>query len=415
MRSLPIWGTRTRDDYLIMAAESLARAGDVASTRARLADWPNDRLAADLTRLQAELASANPVQAAEVQALSKVVGDGKALRSGSQASGTLTDTAGLQASVAVTAPVSAASPTPAPTPQSIDKTENILVLGIDTRPELEAWRTDSIMVVSIDMASGQVGIISIPRDLYVDIPGHGKDRINAAAYVGEKLEYPGGGPALVQRVVKESLGIPTQHWVLLKQEGLVKLVDALGGVTVNLDCPLYEETPDPHDPSAYLQFTLPAGKVLLNGADAKKFATYRYIQSDFGRVRRQQQLIWAIRNRALKGDVLPRIPELWTALSSTFTTDLNLIDIIRLSGVGIRLQPQNVHAMNLDKEVVMDYTTSEGWQVLALRSDEALKAKLAQLFAARALAEVGKAEAGGCPAPPPGFEDLTPAGSAASN
>ncbi len=76
----------------------------------------------------------------------------------------------------------------------LDKTENILVLGQDQRPGWESWRTDSIMVLAIDHERGQVGIISIPRDLYVDIPTYGSERINITDYVGEKTGYPGGGP-----------------------------------------------------------------------------------------------------------------------------------------------------------------------------------------------------------------------------
>ena len=126
----------------------------------------------------------------------------------------------------------------------LEYTDNYLVLGADQRPGWESWRTDSIMVVAIDPKTEQVGIISIPRDLYVDIPGYGKERINSVDYIGEKKKYPGGGPALAARVISDTLGIPIQHHVRIEMEGLVRLVDALGGVDVTLDCPLYERTPN---------------------------------------------------------------------------------------------------------------------------------------------------------------------------
>ncbi|HEX9115041.1 MAG TPA: LCP family protein, partial [Anaerolineae bacterium] len=197
------------------------------------------------------------------------------------------------------------TPTPGPTPQSLARTENILVLGTDTRSNMTAWRTDSIMVVAIDRTAGQVGIMNIPRDLWVNVPTYGQERINAADYIGEKTHYPGGGPALVGKIVQNLFGVPTQHWVRIQQDGIIKLVDALGGVEVNLDCPLYEAVPDSHSPSGYRKFVLPAGKNFLDGPTAKEFVTFRYMTSGFGRERRQQQLIWAIRNRALRGDVLP--------------------------------------------------------------------------------------------------------------
>ena len=102
----------------------------------------------------------------------------------------------------------------------------------------------------------------------------------------------------------------------------------------------------------------------LDGATAKKFATYRYVQTDFGRTRRQQQLIWAIRNRVLQANLLPKIPVLWSALSDTFTTDLDLPAVLKLARLASRLQAQDVHGMQFDEDTIEWYTTPEGWQVL---------------------------------------------------
>jgi polyisoprenyl-teichoic acid--peptidoglycan teichoic acid transferase len=295
-----------------------------------------------------------------------------------------------------------------PTPPGLDKTDNILVLGADVRPGRWKPNTDSIMVVAIDHESNQVGIVSIPRDLYINIPGWGEDRINAAAFVGDQINYPGGGPALAQRMIKDTIGIPTQHYAIIRMEGLVRLVDALGGVTVNLECPLYEQTPDPKDQTKLVNWSLPAGPNFLNGTDAKKFATYRYIQSDFGRVRRQQQLIWAIRNRALQLDVIPRIPELWSALQDTFKTDLGLLDIVRLAKLGMAMEPQNVHGTVLDQEVMGPWTTPGGGSVLVVKDRAALEKKLAGLFGAQPISDLGKKQGPKCPPAPAGFKDLNP-------
>jgi len=264
------------------------------------------------------------------------------------------------------------------------------------------------MVMAIDHEAKQVGIVSIPRDLYINIPGWGDDRINAAAFVGDQIKYPGGGPALARRMVEETVGLPTQHYVLIRMEGLERLVDALGGVTVTLECPLYEQTPNPKDQKKLVNWSLPAGPNLLNGANAKKFATYRYIQSDFGRVRRQQQLIWAIRNRALQLDVIPRIPELWTALKDTFETDLGLLDIIRLARLGMEMEPRNVHGTVLDQEVMQPWTTPGGGAVLVVKDKAALQKKLAGLFTSQPIADLGKKQGPKCPPPPPGFPNLNP-------
>jgi len=285
----------------------------------------------------------------------------------------------------------------------LERTENILVLGADQRPGWEAWRTDSIMVVAIDTKYQQVGIISIPRDLYVEIPDYGKERINAVDYIGEKKKVSGGGPALVARVISDSLGIPTQHYARIQMDGLAKLIDALGGVTVTLDCPLYERAPNDSVPAGYVEWTLPAGPSQLDGATARKFATYRYVTSDFGRIQRQQQLIWAIRNRALQGNIIARIPELWRAFSDIFTTDLSLVDVIRLANIGIKFKPGDVHGMIIGRGVVRDLTTERGEMVLVVGSKADLDVAKEQLFMGKPLEQLGRSEPGKsteCPPPP---------------
>ena len=370
--------TTEREAYLSMVVESFAADGKVAPAREKVASWSNAALAEDLGRLQARLAGVDALQAGDLRALAAALG---------------------------LPPLAAPVAAPAE-PVDLTRTENILVLGSDNRPDLEAWRTDSIMVVVIDPKIGQVGIVSIPRDLYVEVPGYdkGKERLNAVAYIGEKLDYPGGGPALVRRVVEEQLGIPTQHYVIIHQDGLIKLVDALGGVTVNLDCPLYEATPDDKSPTGYKTFTLPAGPVQLDGPTAKKFATYRYVQTDFGRTRRQQQLIWAIRNRVLQANLLPKIPVLWSALSDTFTTDFDLPAVLKLARLASRLQAQDVHGMQFDEDTIEWYTTPEGWQVLRLKDKALLQEKLTGIFSSKTLSQTGKGATSTGECPPSPFE-----------
>ena len=371
--------TTEREAYLAMAAESFAADGNLALARQKLESWPNDALAEDIGRLQARLSTEDALQAGDLRALAAALG----LK---------------QAAAPVVAPSA---------PVDLTRTENILVLGSDNRPDLDSWRTDSIMVVVIDPKIGQVGIVSIPRDLYVEVPGYskGKERLNAVAYIGEVLDYPGGGAALVSRVVEEQLGIPTQHYVILHQDGLIKLVDALGGVTVNLDCPLYEATPDAKSPGGIRTFILPAGPVQLDGATAKKFATYRYVETDFGRTRRQQQLIWAIRNRVLEANLLPKIPELWRALSDTFTTDLDLPVVLKLARLASRLQARDVHGMQVGDDMIDWYTTSEGWQVLVLKDKALVQEKLAGLFSSQSLSQTGKGGTATGECPPSPFDD----------
>ncbi|OQA47350.1 MAG: Regulatory protein MsrR [Chloroflexi bacterium ADurb.Bin325] len=325
------------------------------------------------------------------------------------ATATHTPTATATATVTLTPTVevtgtATATPTFDPSaPLRLEQTQNFLVLGADVRPGPWMMHTDSIMLVAIDKAAGQVGVLSIPRDLWVEIPNWGADRLNSAYFLGSYTDYPGGSPALAKRVVEETLGVPVHHVVLIKMDGLAQLVDALDGVTVHLDCPLYEQTPDPKDPNRLINWTLPAGDVQLDGATARKFATYRYITTDFGRAQRQQQLIWAIRDRASSLSILPRIPELWTALSGTFETDLSLLDVVGLARLGLGLKAEDVHGAALDRDVVEPFVTKGGASVLRFKDQMALRKRLSELFDARPLSALGRSDPTACPPKPPGF------------
>jgi polyisoprenyl-teichoic acid--peptidoglycan teichoic acid transferase len=299
-------------------------------------------------------------------------------------------------------PVAIGTPAPTPDPAHLKRTENFLVLGADVRPGPWMTHTDSIMLLAVDRQTEQIGILSIPRDLWVDVPGWGADRINSAYFLGDYTKYKGGSPAMAKAVAEKTLGVPIQHVVLIKMDGLAQLVDALGGVTVKLDCPLYEQTPDPKNQNRLVNWSLPAGDVKLNGEEARKFATYRYLTSDFGRAKRQQQLIWAIRNQAKNLDIVTRIPQLMSALSGTFSTDLSVLDVLRLVRFGLTLDSAKVTGASLAPDVVKPYRTSGGASVLVIKDKASLNQRLGEMFTSRPLAELGKSN-GKCPAPPPGF------------
>jgi polyisoprenyl-teichoic acid--peptidoglycan teichoic acid transferase len=312
---------------------------------------------------------------------------------------------------ATATPSATATAAPTPDPTRLQRTENFLVLGADVRPGPWMMHTDSIMLVAIDKETKHVGVLSVPRDLWVEIPGWGADRINSAYFLGDYTKYKGGSPALAKAVAEKTLGVPIHHVVLMKMDGLAQLVDALGGVTVKLDCPLYEQTPDPKNQNKMINWSLPAGEVKLNGADARKFATYRYLTTDFGRAQRQQQLIWAIRNQAKSVDIVPKIPQLWTALGGAFKTDLGVLDVLRLARFGLELDASKITGAALAPDVIKPYTTKGGAAVLVIKDKASLNKRLGEMFTAKPLADLGKSN-GKCPAAPPGFKPLPPAATA---
>lgn len=242
---------------------------------------------------------------------------------------------------------------------------NILLLGIDKRPDEELSRTDTMIVVTIDPNTMTAGMLSVPRDLYIPIPGYkGEDRINKAYYLGDKDNYPGGGPALAMKTIQDNLGIPIHFYAQIDFDGFRRIVDTLGGIEVNvaqtIDDPTY-----PNENYGYDPFYIEAGQHTLNGHDALRYARTRHTPgSDFSRAQRQQQVLLAIRDKALKLDMIPKIPELWSTLSDSIDTNLQLIDIIELAQLAGEIDPNNINHAVIDYDYTVDYVTDTGAQVL---------------------------------------------------
>lgn len=274
--------------------------------------------------------------------------------------------------------------------------ENILVLGTDRRTSGSSWRTDSIMVVGLDKANNRAVVFSVPRDLYVQIPGYGMGRINQADYMGERREANGGGPQLVSDILEEYLGINTQHWVRIQMDGFIGIIDALGGVTINLDCPFAEPIFN-LSTNQWENFTLPAGENHLNGQDAYWFARLRYRESDIGRSSRQRLLLWSLRNQVTTTDALMRLPELWTAFADTVSTDYSLLDLIELARWGMDLGPENVRASGLNLKDLQSYVTEQGAQVLVIANEAYVRSLVANVWAAPAMADAYRKDQTACP------------------
>ena len=121
------------------------------------------------------------------------------------------------------------------------------MLGIDRRSG-KSWGhlTDTIIIVTVDPINKTAGMLSIPRDLQLTLPGNGEDRINTANVYGETRKYPGGGPALLKRTIEYNFGIPIDYYVMVDFQGFVKIIDALGGIDVNVTTELHDtKYPDP--------------------------------------------------------------------------------------------------------------------------------------------------------------------------
>jgi LCP family protein required for cell wall assembly len=275
-------------------------------------------------------------------------------------------------------------------------TDNFLVLGTDRRSEKDSWRTDSIMIVGIDRANQRAAVLSVPRDLYVEIPNYRFDRINQVDYVGEQvLKVDGGGPALVSEVLSRTLGIATGHWVRVEMTGFQSLVDAVGGVTIHLDCPFYEPIFN-LETQAWEYFTLPAGDVTMDGETAYWFVRLRLRESDIGRAQRQRLFLWALREQALRTNLILRFPELYSAFRETFSTDLNLIEMIDMAQFALSLDADNVRASGITLADLQQARTDGGAAVLMINDPQRVRSVVEGIWDAPAMAEAYRQDSTRC-------------------
>ena len=224
---------------------------------------------------------------------------------------------------------------------------NILLMGSDADlvPTDPAFRTDTMVIVSINRTLGTVAMLSIARDLYVCIPQLGMQRINVAYQWGESVGWqPGGGFGLLQETILYNLGIPVHYYARVSFTGFRKIIDTLNGVNIAVDCPMvnelrftgqYNEQQTPQ----YAPFTLPIGYYRMDGSLALWYARVRSKTSDFDRNRRQQQLLRAIWREARDQGLLARAPELWNEATQAVATNLTLTDVIGLLPFALNLTP----------------------------------------------------------------------------
>jgi LCP family protein required for cell wall assembly len=200
---------------------------------------------------------------------------------------------------------------------------NILILGVDSNGEPR--RSDTMMVLKVNLPEDYVALVSVPRDLYVEIPGHSRQRINAA--------YALGGIELAKKAVEVTLGIPIDYYVKMTVNGLVRLVDAMGGVTMNVEKRMYYR-----DRSQGLFIDLPPGEQHLDGVQAMGYVRYRRDRlGDFTRMRRQHKFLLTVASQLSRRSMVPRWPRLIAAFLRNVETDLTARDIEALASLGRRV------------------------------------------------------------------------------
>jgi len=260
---------------------------------------------------------------------------------------------------------------------------NILLLGIDQREDQYGpWRTDTMIVLTIDPENMTAGMLSIPRDLWVPIPGYSENRINTAHYTGDLKKFPGGGPALATKTVQYNLGITIHYYVRVNFSGFIKAIDTIDGIDIyvekEIDDPLYPDNAYGYDP-----LYIPAGPQHMDGELALKYARTRHSGSDFDRLRRQQQVIMAVRDKVLRFELLPqllpKLPELLKTVGDAVQTDLQLKEMLNLVQLASQIDDEHIKTAVIDSSMTVDTTTPNGAQVLIPRRDE-IRAVVDEIF-----------------------------------
>jgi LCP family protein required for cell wall assembly len=239
-------------------------------------------------------------------------------------------------------------------------TVTLLVLGSDWRVN-SGYRTDVMIFVVLNTDTGAVSMTSFPRDLYVEIPGLGQERINTAQ------QY--GGFSLTQSVFQSNFGITPDYYVMTNFQGFTSIIDSLGGIEVDASQNLTDTCKLPTAVNGYCSFG--PGKVFMDGDTALWYVRSRYSSSDFDRTRREQEVLTAVFKKLMSLNAITKIPTLYQQFSQNVETDLPLEEVVKLAtyAPGIIADTSKIHRYAIGTNEVWHYVTPGGAQVLLPNPD----------------------------------------------
>ena len=193
----------------------------------------------------------------------------------------------------------------------------VMIMGVDER-EGDVGRSDTLLIATLDPKKGKAALLSIPRDTRVKIKGHGFDKINAA--------YAYGGHQLTENTIENLMGVDVEHYVIINIKAFHKIIDAIGGVDINVEKRMYYE--DPWDDNGGLVIDLHPGMQHMDGKTAITYVRYRDEEGDIGRIARQQRFMQAVMDKVTSPAIIPRIPAIISEVIGSIKTDLSVKQII---------------------------------------------------------------------------------------
>ena len=225
----------------------------------------------------------------------------------------------------------------------------LLILGIDNAPQnTYVGRSDTIIMTIFNPVKPYVGMLSIPRDLWVKIPGVGENRINTAHFFAE-ANQAGSGPEATIETILVNTGVKIKYYVRIRFQGLIDIVDAMGGVDIELSEPMAGYQP---------------GRYHLNGNKALAFARNRTGSDDFFRMKQGQFLIKSMIKQFLLPQKIVTLPRVLTAVSKSIDTNLPAWQIPRIIITLLMVGFDDIDSQVIDRQMVTSYTTDQGANVL---------------------------------------------------
>jgi LCP family protein required for cell wall assembly len=253
----------------------------------------------------------------------------------------------------------------------------ILLLGLDLRGvnRNTPTRSDTMILVTVDPVTKKAGVLSIPRDLWVAIPGHGENKINTAHFFGER-DRTGGGPELARQTVELNFGVHVPYWARVDFHGFEELIDAVGGVTVDAQRAIKDDV-YPAEDNGIRRVYIPTGLQHLTGAEALRFARSRHSENDFGRGARQRQVLLAARQRVLQPSVIPKIPQLIGIARRSVESNVPLTEYLPLINLARSVSTSDIVSRSVEYSMTLD-VHNDGTMLVPKR--EAIRALIDDVF-----------------------------------
>ena len=238
---------------------------------------------------------------------------------------------------------------------------NVLVLGVDTREAEGDQNADVIMIARIDFKNNEVRVVSIPRDLQVEVPGHGPSKINGAYNIGVKEEPDNkvAGVLMMRDTIEYNFGVPIDEFVLVDFQGFEKVIDSVGGITVNVPERI-EDDAYPTEDFGTTTLIIEEGRQHMDGETALAYARTRHQDNDDKRRERQMLVLRALLDKGQSLGSVTRISQVINAAGDAVLTSIDWQEQLALMNLALKLDQNEIVMENITEPLVQPGTAENG-------------------------------------------------------